>query len=186
MIKNKEDLKRVLAIENKIYGGGIKYLIPVCFSEHQILMKYFVVLRKLEYYTNSGNRLMKSCYTLLLRRLQIKTGIMIPPNTCGEGLSIGHLGSIIINERAKIGNNCRIHAGALIGANAGGVPQIGNNVYIGPGAKIFGDILIADGVRIGANAVVNKSCIIENATLVGVPAHINQKNEGNEYITKQT
>ena len=40
---------------------------------------------------------------------------------------------------------------------SGGVPILGNNIYIGPGAKIFGKIQIVDGCKIGANAVVNKS-----------------------------
>lgn len=60
---------------------------------------------------------------------------------------------------------------SILERTGGASPTIGNNVYIGPGAKIFGDIQIADGVKIGANAVVNKSCLHKNAILVGVPAH---------------
>lgn len=48
--------------------------------------------------------------------------------------------------------------------------MIGDNVYLGPGAKIFGGIYIADGCKIGANAVVNKSCKEKNGILVGIPA----------------
>lgn len=50
-------------------------------------------------------------------------------------------------------------------------PHIGNNVEIGVGAKIIGDIYVVDNVKIGANAVVVKSCFTNGATLVGVPAH---------------
>ena len=82
------------------------------------------------------------------------------------------MGPIIINGNAKIGTECRIHVGVNIGANGGKSPIIGNDVYIGPGAKIFGEIVIADSVKIGANAVVNKSCAQKGATLVGIPAHI--------------
>ena len=53
----------------------------------------------------------------------------------------------------------------------GGVPVLGDNIYLGPGAKVFGRITIADGCKIGANAVVNKSCVQENSVLVGVPAY---------------
>lgn len=61
------------------------------------------------------------------------------------------------------------------------MPVLGDNIYIAPGAKIFGNIKIANRCRIGANAVVNKNCNIENATLVGVPAKIITKDiEGNE------
>ena len=52
----------------------------------------------------------------------------------------------------------------------GGVPVLGDNIYLGPGAKIFGRVVIADGCKIGANAVVNKSCEQKNSVLVGVPA----------------
>jgi serine O-acetyltransferase len=51
-------------------------------------------------------------------------------------------------------------------------PIIGNNVYIGPGSKLFGDITIADNVKIGANSVVNKSILQNGATAVGIPAKI--------------
>ncbi len=57
-----------------------------------------------------------------------------------------------------------------IGEVNGKAPQIGDNVYISPGAKLFGDIVIGDNVKIGANAVVNKSFPEGNCTLVGVPA----------------
>ena len=94
----------------------------------------------------------------------------IPPHTCGKGLNIAHCGPIVINDGARIGNNLRIHVGASIGANKGEAPRIGDNVYIGPGAKVFGGITIADGVKIGANAVVNKECLLDGAVLVGIPA----------------
>lgn len=72
----------------------------------------------------------------------------------------------------RIGKNLRIHVGVNIGANGGNPPKLGDDIYIGPGAKIFGDIYIADGCKIGANAVVNKTCIEKNKHLVGVPVHI--------------
>lgn len=77
---------------------------------------------------------------------------------------------MIINDKAKIGANARIHACVNIGASNGGAPIIGDNVYIGPGAKIFGDIKLGNNVTIGANAVVNKSFDEDRLTLVGIPA----------------
>ena len=61
-----------------------------------------------------------------------------------------------------------------IGANGGSdkAPIIGNDVYIGPGAVIYGDIRIADGCYIGANAVVNKSIVEPHSVVVGAPAKI--------------
>ena len=66
----------------------------------------------------------------------------------------------------------RIHACTNIGSSRDDVsaPQIGNNVYIGSGAKIFGDIVIADNIASGANSVVNKSFYEKNISIAGIPA----------------
>lgn len=97
-------------------------------------------------------------YRFLARRYGLKYGVTIPVSACpGPGLFIMHCGSIVVNGQATIGMNCRIHAGVNIGQDSSGVPRIGNNVYIGPGAKLFGGIEIGDGVRIGANSVVSQS-----------------------------
>lgn len=69
---------------------------------------------------------------------------------------------------------CQLHGNNCIGNNRKEderSPHIGNNVEIGVGAKIIGDIYVVDNVKIGANAVVVKSCFTNGATLVGVPAH---------------
>jgi serine O-acetyltransferase len=135
------------------------------------------VLRKIEYYQNCKKNYLKNPYYYYLlysfRKSQLKYGFIIEPNCFCAGLSISHPGPIIVNPAAKIGVNCRIHPCTNIGTKAGftdKVPKIGNNVYIGPGAKIFGDIIIADGIAIGANSVVNKSFFEQNITIAGVPA----------------
>lgn len=96
----------------------------------------------------------------------------IPINTCDVGLSIAHVGPIVINSKAKIGKNCRIYVGVNIGEGSRRVPTIGDNVFIGPGCKIFNEIMIADGCKIGANTVVNKSFNIENSIVAGIPARL--------------
>lgn len=171
-IDSKEKLREYLDCETKIYHGGISRFFPVLVTETQILRKHCILLRKTEYYKNTGHRLLGGLYDLRLRRLQNLYGLHIPPNTCGKGLNIAHTGPIIINDACEIGENLRIHVGTCIGGNDGGAPRLGSNVYIGPGAKLFGGIDIADGCRIGANAVVNKSCPLAGATLVGVPAKV--------------
>ncbi|MFA6372695.1 MAG: hypothetical protein WCW68_08725 [Methanothrix sp.] len=106
-------------------------------------------------------------------RMSIKLGFTVPVNVFGPGLSIGHVGTIVVNGSARIGANCRIHACTSIATAAGysdKAPKIGNNVYIGPGAKIFGDIIIADDIAIGANSVVNSSFMEPGITIAGVPA----------------
>ncbi|KAA8815234.1 serine acetyltransferase [Bifidobacterium callitrichos] len=144
--------------------------IPIDFSESQVIGKILYQLRWVEYHTNNNHRIRALYHDILLNRLENRYGIHIHPNTCGKGLSIAHLGIIIINDKAHIGDNLRIHVGVVIGKGHDGVPQIGNNVYIGPGAKIFGNIYISDNCKIGANAVVNHSCQTVGATLVGIPA----------------
>ena len=144
---------------------------------------YEKLLRKCEYYENCKKSLIYKPYKLVLkyifRKKSIKYGFSIPLNCFGKGLSIAHIGSIVINGNTKIGSNCRIHIGVNIGTAAGyadRAPRIGNNVYIAPGAKIFGEIEIGNGIVIGANSVVNKSFLEDNITIAGVPARkINSK-----------
>lgn len=172
MIDSKEKLRRCLSIEKRIYfpDGGIR--LPFGIREKDVLYGYINNLRKAEYHMNTGHRLRYALYKIRLQRMSNRYAIHIGVNVCDEGLSIAHVGPIIIHGRSKIGKNLRIHVGVNVGANGGDPPILGNDVYIGPGAKIFGDIMIADGCRIGANAVVCKPCEEEDSTLVGVPARV--------------
>ncbi len=82
-------------------------------------------------------------------------GISIPVRCqIGGGLQMPHTNGIVINVGAKIGCNCDIYQQVTIGEMKGGFPTIGNEVFIGPGAKILGDVKIGDGACIGANALV--------------------------------
>ena len=117
-----------------------------------------------------------------------RLGLQIPENCFEEGLSIAHYGNIVVNPNAKIGKNCRIHSGVNIGSSAtdDGVPTIGNNVYLGPGAKLFGEIVIGDNTVIGANAVVNKSFPLGGYTIAGVPAKIISSNSSESIIARNS
>jgi serine O-acetyltransferase len=88
----------------------------------------------------------------------------------GAGLIIVHPVGVIINSAVTAGSNIVIQSGVVIGENRGRSPTLGNNIFIGSGAKIFGDLEIGDNVAIGANAVVVKS-VAENEKAFGVPAH---------------
>lgn len=137
------------------------------------ISRFMVVLRKAEYYNNVKSfKLLQYYYRWRLKCLGIRLGFTIPLNACGPGLSLPHRGTIVINPAARVGANCRIHVCVNIGATGGKktAPIIGDGVYIGPGAKIYGNITIADGIAVGANAVVNKSCLESGVTLAGVPA----------------
>lgn len=89
----------------------------------------------------------------------------------GEGLVLIHPVGVVINSSVVAGRNLWIESGVVIGENRGQVPAIGNNVFVGSGAKIVGGITLGDGCRIGANAVVMKD-VPAGATAVGVPARI--------------
>jgi len=86
-----------------------------------------------------------------------------------------------------IGKNCNISHQVTLGiANRGthkGVPIIGDNVYIGPGAKIIGDINIGNNVAIGANCVVTKD-VPDNAVVVGVPGKVISYEGSMGYVNK--
>jgi serine O-acetyltransferase len=114
-------------------------------------------------------------YKLLYKFIQIITGIELPCEVpIGNGFVIEHSGGIVISGYASFGANCRIRNGVVIGLSRVEdpcAPQIGNNVDIGAGAKVLGNIRIGDNVLIGANAVVI-SDVPPNCIAVGVPAVI--------------
>lgn len=107
---------------------------------------------------------------------RIETGIEIHPGAkIGRRTFIDHGMGIVIGETAEIGEDCLIYHGVTLGAveNKKGKrhPTIGNNVMLGAGAVILGDIKVGDKVKIGANAVVLKD-VPSYTTAVGAPARI--------------
>lgn len=98
-------------------------------------------------------------YLLLYHRMRSKWGIEIGRKaTIGEGLVVPHHGGIFIGGSATIGKNVVVFQDVTIGlafdGPRAGAPAIGDNVIIGPGAKIAGKISIGSNVRIGPNTVV--------------------------------
>lgn len=137
------------------------------------IWKYERLLRKTEYYVNCHPKNpLRYWYRYRLKKWNLKLGFSIPINVFGPGLSIAHPGPIIINGACKIGENCRIQTGVTLGTTNGSskAPVLGNNIFLGDGCKIIGDVHIADNVAIGANAVVVKSITEMGTTWGGVPA----------------
>lgn len=145
-------------------------------SDNEYIWKYIKALRYLEYYTNNGIRWGMMFYGRKLKRLAYKTGFQIPPNVCGPGLTIYHYGTIIINDKTRIGKNAILYPGVLIGHKVPGkpAPTIGDNVFIGSGAKIIGNVHIGNNVTIAPNAVVVKD-VPDNSVVGGVPANVLHK-----------
>lgn len=185
MIKSKQDLDAFLSedlsrIEHRLKPPVdlFKKIYNFVYCRFNIVISFQKNLRKVEYYDYK----LRCCknylylipylyYYYRYKQLAIKCGFTIFKNCIGPGLFLPHYGGIIINKRAKIGKNCTIHSFVNIGENYGGVPTIGDNCFIGPGVKIFGDITIGNNVSIGANAVVNRS-FPDNCIIAGIPAKI--------------
>ena len=104
------------------------------------------------------------------------TGIEIHPGAkIGQGVFIDHGMGVVIGETAEVGDNVTIYQGVTLGGTGKEKgkrhPTIGNNVFIGAGAKILGSIKVGDNVKIGAGSEVTKP-VPSNTTVVGVPGKV--------------
>lgn len=168
----KEDAENFKS-QNCSWMKRFKYnLFSTPISEQKHIWAYIKHMRYVEYY---GTLKKKSTIYLLpylyhlsrLRKESHITGFQIEPGTCGKGLTIWHWGPIIVNGKARIGENCTLYPGVLIGhkSSGGGTPVIGDNVFIGSGTKIIGEVKIGNNVTIGQNCVIVKD-IADNQTVV--------------------
>lgn len=112
----------------------------------------------------------------ICERAKKKTGIEIHPGAViGKDLFIDHGVGVVIGETAIIGDNVTLFHCVTLGGTGKEIgkrhPTVGNNVFIGSGAKVLGNITIGNNVRVGANAIVLKD-IPDNVTAVGIPAKI--------------
>jgi serine O-acetyltransferase len=172
-IRSREDYDRYLEADRRaleqtrqrprLFGDGV--------------WRFERLLRAIEYHETCRRawylRPVRTWLYLRFHLASIRLGFTIPPHVFGPGLSIAHRGTIVVNSRARVGANCRLHACTNIGSWSGAAtqaPTIGENVYIGPGAVLYGPITIADNIAIGANSVVNTSFFEPNITIAGAPA----------------
>lgn len=119
---------------------------------------------------------------------QYKHGVFIPPSTrVGPGLFLEHLGDIFVNGRAVIGKNCNLGNGVTIGqANRGarrGVPTVGDNVFVGPGAKIIGGVSVGDNAAVGVNCVVVRD-VPADAVVAAGPGQIVSYRGSSGYVNR--
>ncbi|ACK72082.1 serine O-acetyltransferase [Gloeothece citriformis PCC 7424] len=104
------------------------------------------------------------------------TGIEIHPGaTIGQGVFIDHGMGVVIGETAIIGNYALIYQGVTLGGTGKETgkrhPTLGENVVVGAGAKVLGNIMIGNNVRIGAGSVVLRD-VPSDCTVVGVPGRL--------------
>lgn len=180
MIESRKDYLFFLEAD-RLALGKPRYSLFEFFKEmikREFIWRFQRLLRKTEYYKNvvSKNSIVgKIIYFFIkmhFKNLSLKLGFSIPENVFGPGLAIMHYGTIVVNSGTKVGANCRIHACTNIGASGGNptAPILGDNIYIAPGAKIFGAIFIANNCVIAANAAVNRSVKEEGMLVAGIPA----------------
>lgn len=175
MISDKQSYKFYREQDLKAHKVSHLSLYNYCWMD---ALRFQLRLRKIEYLYNCCRknplrRVQLFILEVLNHRLATRLGFTIPKNVFGPGLCIVHYGTIVVSPFSKVGANCRIHPSTSIG-DKDGAPILGDNVYIGPGAKLYGNITIGDNVKIGANSVVNKS-FPSDVTIVGVPAKILEK-----------
>ncbi|HUP10662.1 MAG TPA: serine acetyltransferase [Niastella sp.] len=118
-------------------------------------------------------------YRMLLKHYKYKYGFQIPIATqIGRGLYLGHFGQIVVNGKVIIGENCNLEHGVTIGqTNRGkqkGSPVIGNNVWIGTGSVLVGNIRIGDNVLIAPNSYISSdippnSLVVSNQSVEIIP-----------------
>lgn len=132
------------------------------------------LLRRAEYEGSQSaiwHRLRYVITRVRLARLSQKLGLSIPPGVFGKGLSIAHYGTIVVNDRARVGSYCRLHVGTTLGERDGRAPTIGDFVYVGPGAVIYGGVMVGDRAVIAANSVVGRD-VPPDVTVGGAPARV--------------
>lgn len=149
-------------------------------SIHSIIEVFLYPSFKVKLYYKISHFLYKRKRFLIARiiseKAKRKTGIEIHPSaTIGKNLFIDHGMGVVIGETCIIGDNVTLFHGVTLGGTGKEKgkrhPTIGNNVFIGSGAKILGNITIGNNVKIGANSVILES-IPDNVTVVGIPGKI--------------
>lgn len=153
-----------------------------------------LLMRFHEYLLNSGKPSpIRLPFLWWFRRLSVRLGFSLGPNIFGPGVAIVHYGLLVIDPTTRIGKNCRIHMGTHIGGAAMLVPadevdkyspRIGDNVYLGPGCKIYGPVRIGNNCVVGANAVVTRSFPEDGLVLAGAPAKVIASDSTGERVIK--
>lgn len=132
-------------------------------------------------YHSSKNCFKKRLLEYLYNKIMNRNGASIPIKLNVIATFPHGLKGIFISQKATIGKNCIIFQHVTIGSNMlnhtkhRGAPTIGDNVYIGSGAKIIGNIIVGNSVRVGANAVIYEN-VPANATIVLGKSRIIKRN----------
>ena len=123
----------------------------------------------------------------LSQAARLLTGIEIHPGAgIGRRFFIDHGMAVVIGETTVIGDDVTLYQGATLGGTGKEKgkrhPTLGNNVVVGAGAKILGNVVVGENCRVGAGSVVLRD-VPDNSTIVGVPGHIIFRNGQRVVIT---
>ena len=153
------------------------WMARLSYSDSYDIYRFLLHLRRYEYLitrkTTVIRKLQRFWHLRQYQKFAKGLGYVIGDGVLGDDVVFFHRGSIIINPDARIGPKCKFHGDCCIGVahtGAVGCPRLGEGVDIGIGARILGDVYIADGIGIGANSVVTKSFDEPGITIAGIPA----------------
>lgn len=183
MINTKERLFSCLKYEKQIYSDYMfnskaRFVMSRIKREPaRMIYAYIRYSRHADYYqsTREGipflNSLLYLYFTIKKNRLGEKLGLEVSTKNIEEGLLIYHYNNVV-NGYSIIGKNCHLHGDNCIGNNGKSnvCPTLGDNVSVGVGAKIIGEVTIANDVKIAAGAVVVTSFLESGITIGGIPA----------------
>lgn len=177
-------LKNLIRSDRVKYGRGTSLLLGYFLYPGFRFSFWF----RLHQWANASgkHRLVRVFLTWCVLRQSLKTGIQINPGAqVGPGLYMPHFGGIVVNPKAVIGANCYLSHNILIGkVHAGkrkGIPEIGDNVFIGTGASIIGNINVGDNAAIGVNSVVIDD-VPAGVLVAGAPARVVAEKSSDEIL----
>ena len=185
MITTKNQLKDCITLETEKYRASFLRRI-IRFFRHDVdyyLCKYLKTLRTLEYYTNNSNtslnKLKREYYKFKWLRLCHQTGLLLYPNTIGEGVKLYQTvgGKTCVASHAKIGKNVSIRPGLILGYQGDSykstpeAPIVEDYVEFSWGVTAFGKKRIGRGALINANSVITSN-IPPYSIVVGNPAKV--------------
>lgn len=122
----------------------------------------------------TGSKL-KSVYKIILRHYKKHYGIEIPYKVIlGSGFAMQHAYNITIKDEAVIGSNVTMYKGSTVGMDRSGIPEIGDNVYIGLNSTIVGGVHIGNDVLFAPNSFCNFD-VPDHSIVIGNPGRIHHK-----------
>lgn len=181
---NKKELKKCIKYEKKLNIGNLSFFnimyLKITGHHSYLRWRYIRQMRYSCYYFDLYKNKSKVFFLNFMfhawrrNKLGLKLNFEIGGANIQEGLCICHNGPIVIHGKSLIGKNCILHGDNCIGNNGinDDCPILGDNVDIGVGAKIIGNVRLGNNIKIGAGAVVVNSFEEDNITLVGIPARV--------------